>query len=77
MDAPFTIEAVPESKKQKTGVAEIELNFNKSKQNAEMKQTIRYHAPSVKAEHVTQLTDIVRLAASRSTKRIILTQNPE
>lgn len=77
VEAPFKIDAVPEAKKQKTGVAEIELNFNKSRQKAEMKQTIRFHAPSVKAEQVTQLTDIVRLASSRSTKRIILTQNPE
>ncbi len=77
VEAPFKIDAVPESKKQKTGVAEIELNFNKSRRKAEMKQTIRFHAPSVKAEHVTQLTDIVRLASSRSTKRIILTQNSE
>ena len=77
VEAPFKIDAVPEAKKQKTDVAEIELNFNKSRQKAEMKQTIRFHAPSVKAEQVTQLTDIVRLASSRSTKRIILTQNPE
>lgn len=77
VEAPFKIDAVPEAKKQKTGIAEIELNFNKSRQKAEMKQTIRFHAPSVKAAQVTQLTDIVRLASSRSTKRIILTQNPD
>lgn len=81
VDAPFTIEAVPESKKQKTDVAAIDINweldFNRSRRKAAMKQNISYHAPSVKAEHVTQLTNIVRLAASRSTKRIILTQNSE
>ena len=81
VDAPFTIDAVPESKKQKTDVAAInikwQLDLNRSRQKAEMKQTIRFHAPLVKANQVTQLTDIVRIASSRSTKRIILTQKPD
>ncbi len=81
VEASFTIEAVPESKKQQTDVAAIDikwqLNSNRSRQKAEMKKTIRFHAPLVKADQFTQLTDIVRIASSRSTKRIILTQNPD
>ena len=77
VEAPFAIEAVPDSKQLKTDVAEIKLDYSRSRQKAEMKQTIRFHAPSVKADHVTQLTDIVRIASSRSTKRFILTQKPE
>ena len=76
VEAPFTISAVPEPKKLITDVAEIQLEFNKSKQKAEMKQTIRYHAPSVEADNVSQLTDVVRLASSQSTRRFILIQNP-
>lgn len=76
VEAPFTIDAVPEAKKLMTDVAEIQLHYNKSKQKAEMKQTIRLHAPSVEADNVSQLTDVVRIASSQSTKRFILIQKP-
>ena len=81
VEAPFTIETVPSSKKQKTDVAAIDikwqLNSKGSRQKAEKRQTIHFHAPLVKANQFTQLADIIRIASSRSTKRIILTQNPE
>ena len=81
VEAPFKIDAVPESKKQKTDVAAIDIKWqldsNSSRQKAEKKQTIRFHAPLVKADQFTQLSDIIRIASNRSTKRIILTQNPD
>ncbi len=74
--APFVIKVVPEPQKLKTDVAEIQLDYKQSAQKAEMKQMIRFHAPTVEAREISQLTDIVRLASSRSTKRFILTQKP-
>ena len=74
--APFAMKVVPEPQKLQTDVAEIQLDYKQSAQKAEMKQMIRFHAPTVEAPKIRQLTDIVRLASSRSTKRFILTQKP-
>ncbi len=76
VEAPFAILTVPESKKLQTDVAEIQLDYTKSKQKAEMKQTIRLHAPTVEVNKILHLTDVVRIASSQSTKRFILIQNP-
>lgn len=76
VEAPLIIETVPESQKLKTNVAEIQLDYAKSKQKADMKQTIRFHVPTVEANKIWHLTDVVRIASSQSTKRFILTQKP-
>ena len=76
VEAPFVINMVPEARKLKTDVAEIQLEYKKSGQHAEMKQTVRFHAPTVEATQILHLTDVVRIASSQSTKRFILTQKP-
>ena len=76
VEAPFVINMVPEARKLKTDVAEIQLEYKKSGQQAEMKQTVRFHAPTVEATQILHLTDVVRIASSQSTKRFILTQKP-
>lgn len=75
-ETPFVIEMVPEPQKLQTDVAEIHLNYTKSGQKAEMKQAIRFHAPKVEATQISNLTNVVRIASSQSTKRFILTQKP-
>ena len=76
VEAPFVINMVPEAQKLKTDVAEIQLGYKKSGQQAKMTQTVRFHAPTVEATQILHLTDVVRIAASQSTKRFILTQKP-
>lgn len=75
-ETPFVIEMVPEPQKLQTDVAEIHLDYTKSGQKAEMKQAIRFHAPKVEATQISNLTNVVRIASSQSTKRFILTQKP-
>ncbi|MDE0483555.1 MAG: DUF3857 and transglutaminase domain-containing protein [Candidatus Poribacteria bacterium] len=75
-ETPFVIEVVPEPQKLQTDVAEIHLDYTKSGQKAKMKQAIRFHAPKVEATQISNLTSVVRIASSRSTKRFILTQKP-
>ena len=75
-ETPFVIEMVPEPQKLQTDVAEIHLDYTKSGQKAEMKQAIRFHAPKVEATQISNLTNIVRITSSRSTKRFILIQKP-
>lgn len=75
-ETPFVIEMVPEPQKLQTDVAEIHLNYTKSGQKAEMKQAIRFHAPKVEATQISNLTNVVRIASSQSTKRFILIQKP-
>lgn len=75
-EAPFTMEMVPEAQKLQTDVAEIHIDYTKSGKKAEMKQMIRFHAPEVEATQISNLTNVVRIAASQSTKRFILIQKP-
>ena len=75
-EEPFVIKMVPESQKLQTDVAEIQLDYTKSGQKAEMKQAIRFHAPKVEASQISNLTNVVRIASSQSTKRFILIQQP-
>ena len=71
---PFTVKMVPEEKKLQTDIADLQLHYKESGQKAEMKQTVRFHSPTVKVENVSQLMDVVRIAANPSTKRFILTR---
>ncbi len=73
-EAPFIVIMVPEEKKLQTDIADLLLQFKKSGQNAEMKQMVRFHSPTVKPENVSQLIDVVRIASNPSTKRFILTK---
>ncbi|MDE0636268.1 MAG: DUF3857 and transglutaminase domain-containing protein [Candidatus Poribacteria bacterium] len=76
VEVPFTVEMVPDPQKLKTDVAEIHIDYTKSGQKAGMKQTIRFHAPKVEAAQISNLTNVVRIASSQSTKRFILIQKP-
>ena len=73
-EAPFKIDIVPEEKALKTEVAEIQLQYSKSKRKAEMHQTIRFLTPRVTPDYILHLKDVVRIASNRGTKRFILTQ---
>ena len=75
-EAPFVVEIVPEPQKLQTDVAEIHLDYTKSGKKAEMRQRIGFHAPKVEATKILNLTNVVRIASSQSTKRFILTQKP-
>ena len=75
-EAPFVIEMIPEPQKLQTDVAEIHLDYTKYGQKAEMRQRIRFHAPKVEATKISNLTNVIRIASSQSTKRFILTQKP-
>lgn len=73
-EAPFIVKMVPDEKNLQTEIADLQLHYTKSGQKAEMKQLVRFHSPTVKAENVSQLMDVVSIAANPSTKRFILTQ---
>ncbi len=75
-EAPFVVDMVPEPQKLQTDVAEIYVDYTKSGQKAKMKQTIRFHAPKVEVSQISNLTNVVRIASSQSTKRFILIQKP-
>lgn len=76
VQTPFVIQAVPESKKLQNSVAEILLDYKQSDRKAEMKQTIRFHTPTVDVSKYIQLTDIVKIAANQSIKHILVIQKP-
>ena len=73
-EAPFKIDIVPEEQTLKTEVAEIQLQYSKSKRKAEMHQTIRFLTPRVTPDYILHLKDVVRIASNRGTKRFILIQ---
>ena len=74
VEAPYRISMIPQNNKLQTDVAEIQLDYKKSRQKAEMKQVVRFNAPRVEAARIGHLKDVVRIATSKSTKRFILTQ---
>ena len=76
VEAPYNISLIPQDNKLQTDVAEIQLGYKKSKKKADMKQIVRFNVPTVDATQIEQLTDVVRIASSKSTKRFILTQEP-
>ena len=76
VEAPYTISMIPQDNKLQTDVAEIQLSYKKSNKKAEMKQVVRFNVPTVDATKIEQLTDVVKIASSKSTKRFILTQEP-
>ena len=76
VEAPYSISLIPQDNKLQTDVAEIHLEYKKSEKKAEMKQIVRFNLPTVDAIKIAHLTDVVRIASSKSTKRFILTQEP-
>ncbi len=77
VETPFVINMVPVATKLQTDIADIQLSYKKAGRKAEMKQNVRFHAPTVEATKFKHLSDVVRIASSQSTKRFILTQKPE
>ena len=77
VEAPYRIHNVPQNNKLQTDIAEIQLAYKKTEKRAEMQQVVRFNAPKVEATKIGHLTDVVRIAASKSTKRFILTQKHE
>ncbi len=77
VEAPFAMKMVPAEHELKTDVAEIHIDYKKSGRKAEMKQTVRFHVPTVEATKFKPLRDVVNLASSQSTKRFILVKKPE
>lgn len=75
VEKPFFINMVPEAKNLQSEIAEVQIDYKQSRQKAEMKQTIRFHTPSVEPDQIMDLTNLVRVASSQSTKRFILNQN--
>ena len=76
VEAPYRISMIPQDNKLQTDVAEIQLSYKKYNKKAEMKQIVRFNVPTVDATKIEQLTDVVKIASSKSTKRFILTQEP-
>ena len=71
-ESPFRVETVPDAQTVQTEVAEIRLEYSKSKRKAELHQVIRLLTPIVPPEKIEQLRDVVRIASNRGPKRFIL-----
>ena len=76
VEAPYRISMIPQDNIVQTDVAEINLGYKKSEKKAEMKQIVRFNVPTVDATKIEHLTNVVRIASSKSIKRFILTQEP-
>ncbi len=74
-EAPFVIDTLPQAQSLKTDVAEIKLEYTRSKRKAEMHQTVQFHVPRVNPNKIMQLKDIVKIASRRGPKRFSLRQN--
>ena len=70
----FSVDSVPEDREIHNGVGSIQLKYTKSKRKMVMKQTLRFHRPTVHVNEVFDLKALVRQASNKGTKRVLLVQ---
>ena len=74
LSSQFSIDSVPEDREIHNGVGFIELKYTKSKRKMVMKQTLRFHRPTVLVDEILDLKALVRQASNKGTKRVLLIQ---
>ena len=70
----FAVDSVPEDREIHNGVGFIQLKYTKSKRKMVMKQTLRFHRPTVPVDEILDLKALVRQASNKGTKRVLLIQ---
>ena len=74
LSSQFSVDSVPEDREIHNGVGFIELKYTKSKRKMVMKQTLRFHRPTVLVDEILDLKALVRQASNKGTKRVLLIQ---
>ena len=70
----FSVDSVPEDREIHNRVGSIQLEYSKSKRKMVMKQTLRFHRPTVPVDEILDLKALVRQASNKGTKRVLLIQ---
>ena len=70
----FLVDSVPEAREIDNRVGAIQLKYTKSKRKMVMKQTLRFHRPTVPVDEILDLKALVRQASNKGTKRVLLIQ---
>ena len=70
----FSVDSVPEDREIHNRVGSIQLEYTKSKRKMVMKQTLRFHRPTVSVDEILDLKALVRQASNKGTKRVLLIQ---
>ena len=70
----FSVDSTPEDREIHNGVGSIELKYTKSKRKMVMKQTLRFHRPTIPVNDILDLKALVRQASNKGTKRVLLVQ---
>ena len=70
----FSVDSVPEDREIRNRVGSIRLEYTKSKRKMVMKQTLRFHRPTVPVNDILDLKALVRQASNKGTKRVLLIQ---
>ena len=70
----FSVDSVPEDREIHNRVGSIQLEYTKSKRKMVMKQTLRFHRPTVPVNEILDLKALVRQASNKGTKRVLLIQ---
>ena len=70
----FSVDSVPEDREIHNRVGSIQLDYTKSKRKMVMKQTLRFHRPTVSVDEILDLKALVRQASNKGTKRVLLIQ---
>ncbi len=68
----FSVDSVPEDREIHNRVGAIQLKYTKSKRKMVMKQTLRFHRPTVHVNEILDLKALVRQASNKGTKRVLL-----
>ena len=74
LSSQFSVDSVPEDREIHNGVGFIGLKYTKSKRKMVMKQTLRFHRPTVLVDEILDLKALVRQASNKGTKRVLLIQ---
>jgi hypothetical protein len=74
LSSQFSVDSVPEDREINNRVGFIELKYTKSKRKMVMKQTLRFHRPTVLVDEILDLKALVRQASNKGTKRVLLIQ---
>ena len=74
LSSQFSVDSVPEDREINNRVGFIDLKYTKSKRKMVMKQTLRFHRPTVLVDEILDLKALVRQASNKGTKRVLLIQ---
>ena len=74
LSSQFSVDSVPEDREIHNPVGFIDLKYTKSKRKMVMKQTLRFHRPTVLVDEILDLKALVRQASNKGTKRVLLIQ---